>query len=86
MSRSTSSWERSSRPIVMMGLAKLLIDWDMASLTAPVRTDGLRLPLFALYQFGQLHLDQADPPDAGAPGRHDPDRPRKRPPAAGPWG
>lgn len=40
--------------IVMMGLAKLLIDWDMASLTAPFVLTAWLL-LFALYQFGQLH-------------------------------
>jgi urea transporter len=40
--------------IVMMGLAKLLIRWDMAPLTAPfVLTTWLLL--FAIYQFGHLH-------------------------------
>jgi urea transporter len=39
--------------IVMMGLAKLLISWDIAPLTAPfVLTSWLLL--FALYHFGQL--------------------------------
>jgi urea transporter len=40
--------------IVMMGLAKLLIDWDMAPLTAPFVLTAWLL-LFALYQFGQFH-------------------------------
>jgi urea transporter len=40
--------------IVMMGLAKLLISWDMAPLTAPFVLTAWLL-LFALYQFGQLH-------------------------------
>jgi urea transporter len=40
--------------IVVMGLAKLLIDWDMAPLTAPFVLTAWLL-LFALYQFGQLH-------------------------------
>jgi len=40
--------------IVMMGLAKLLISWEMAPLTAPFVLTGWLL-LFAIYQFGQLH-------------------------------
>jgi len=40
--------------IGMMGLAKLLIIWDMAPLTAPFVLTAWLL-LFALYQFGQLH-------------------------------
>src|ERR671918_802312 len=40
--------------IVMMGLAKLLISWDMTPLTAPFVLTAWLL-LFALYQFGQLH-------------------------------
>jgi urea transporter len=39
--------------IVMMGLAKLLIGWDMAPLTGPFVLTAWLL-LFALYQFGQL--------------------------------
>jgi urea transporter len=38
----------------MMGLAKLLISWDMTPLTAPFVLTAWLL-LFALYQFGQLH-------------------------------
>jgi len=40
--------------IVMMGLAKLLISWDMAPLTGPFVLTAWLL-LFALYHFGQLH-------------------------------
>jgi urea transporter len=40
--------------IVMMGLAKLFISWDMTPLTAPFVLTAWLL-LFALYQFGQLH-------------------------------
>ena len=40
--------------IVMMGLTRLLISWDMAPLTAPFVLTAWML-LFALYQFGQLH-------------------------------
>jgi urea transporter len=40
--------------IVMMGLAKLLISWDLAPLTAPFVLTAWLL-LFALYQFGELH-------------------------------
>ncbi len=39
--------------ILMMGLTKLLINWDMAPLTAPFVLTAWLL-LFALYQFGQL--------------------------------
>ena len=38
----------------MMGLAKLLISWDIAPLTAPFVLTAWLL-LFAIYQFGQLH-------------------------------
>ena len=40
--------------ILMMGLTRLLISWDMAPLTAPFVLTAWLL-LFALYQFGQLH-------------------------------
>jgi urea transporter len=40
--------------IVMMGLAKLLISWDIAPLTAPFVLTAWLL-LFAVYHFGQLH-------------------------------
>jgi urea transporter len=40
--------------IAMMGLAKLLVRWDIAPLTAPFVLTAWLL-LFALYQFGQLH-------------------------------
>ena len=40
--------------IAMMGLAKLLISWDIAPLTAPFVLTAWLL-LLALYQFGQLH-------------------------------
>ncbi len=40
--------------IVMMGLTKLLISWDMAPLTAPFVLTAWLL-LFALYHFGELH-------------------------------
>jgi urea transporter len=40
--------------IVMMGLARLLIGWDMAPLTAPFVLTAWLLR-FALYEFDQLH-------------------------------
>src|ERR687891_825461 len=40
--------------IAMMGLAKLLISWDMVPLTAPFVLTAWLL-LFAIYPFGQLH-------------------------------
>jgi urea transporter len=53
--------------IVMMGLAKLLISWDMAPLTAPFVLTAWLL-LFALYQFGQLHPTQLIGPMPVHPG------------------
>lgn len=40
--------------IVMMGLTRLLISWDMAPVTAPFVLTAWLL-LFAVYHFGQLH-------------------------------
>ena len=40
--------------IAMMGLAKVLISWDIAPLTAPFVLTAWLL-LFAIYPFGQLH-------------------------------
>src|SRR5215813_3606232 len=53
--------------IVMVGLAKLLIIWDIAPLTAPFVLTAWLL-LFALYQFGQLHPTKLIGPMAVHPG------------------
>jgi len=53
--------------IVMVGLAKLLITWDIAPLTAPFVLTAWLL-LFALYQFGQLHPTKLIGPMAVHPG------------------
>src|SRR5262245_4905985 len=53
--------------IVMVGLAKLLIIWDIAPLTAPFVLTAWLL-LFAVYQFGQLHPTQLIGPMAVHPG------------------
>jgi urea transporter len=53
--------------IVMMGLAKLLISWDMAPLTASFVVTAWLL-LSALYQFSQLHPTQLIGPMPVHPG------------------
>jgi hypothetical protein len=61
--------------LVMKGLAKLLIGWDVARLTAPFVLTAWLL-LFAVYQFGQLHPTKLIGP-MPVPWRRDPDRPAR---------
>jgi urea transporter len=53
--------------IAMMGLAKLLISWDIAPLTAPFVLTAWLL-LFAIYTFSQLHATKLIGPIAVHPG------------------
>jgi hypothetical protein len=56
-----------------MGLAKLLISWDIALLTAPFVLTAWLL-LFAIYTFSQLHATKLIGPIAVHPGAAIPDR------------